>query len=117
MNNLDSLFFKFPDCFKNSVLFFNFPISISKLQQDKRSETWESKQCVFKEEPEGNSTSDKEVYDLLRENDNYRLRIAFLEKDKNTFRELVGQIDSKFDKLAMSRGQVHWHMLLQTFDT
>lgn len=48
----------------------------------------------------GNISDDRLVKDLLIENDNYKMRIAALEKDKDIFRELVSQIDSKLEKLT-----------------
>jgi hypothetical protein len=51
-------------------------------------------------QPLENSNNDRYINELLLENENYRLRVEVLQQDKDTFRELVGQIDSKFDKLS-----------------
>jgi Protein of unknown function (DUF3102). len=55
-----------------------------------------------KEQPEvaAADNNDTLINKLLIENDEYKMQLEDLQKDKNTFRELVNQIDSNFDKLT-----------------
>ncbi len=52
------------------------------------------------EQPKVAGEYDSMVDKLLIENNEFKSRIDILQRDKDTFRELVSQIDSKFDKLT-----------------
>lgn len=84
----------------NTSLPFNCDNSVDDQDEDPEESALDSYINATPVEMQSTDSNDKVINDLLIENENYRLRIADLERNKNTFRELVGQIDSKYDRLS-----------------
>lgn len=79
----------------------NIPENASELVQETYEEVSATDEQLQEHEQEQPVILDhKDIENLLEENENYRVRLDVLEKERSTLWELVREIDSRFDKLT-----------------